>query len=300
MLIKKIWYKLTNQQKYQEYKSMRSLKNSHNFKLIYEPYINEVMGKISSQKELSFLHSGHLGDIINCLPVIKELSKTHKCFLYINTDEPLSTPYANHPASDVFINNKIFLKLKPLLEAQSYITNIEKYSSQKIDVNFDIFRKFPINICFDNLRYSYHVTGVQPKSDEPYLNVEKHKNVIDKIIIQRTFRYRNKHINYQFLNDYEEVYFIGTLKEYNDLKNDLPKLIHYDCKDFLEMAMIIKSCKIFIGNSSVGFPIAEALKVPRLLEACPHFPAALPHGKNAFDFFYQKHFENFFKTLYNK
>ena len=38
------------------------------------------------------------------------------------------------------------------------------------------------------------------------------------------------------------------------------------------MAQIIKACKFFIGNSSLGYDIAEGLKVPRLLEACPNFP----------------------------
>ena len=115
--------------------------------------------------------------------------------------------------------------------------------------------------------------------------------------MQRTFRYRNQFINYKFLNNYKEIYFVGTLNEYKDLKQDVKNLIYYDCKDFLEMAQIIKSSKFFIGNSSVGFPIAEALKTPRLLESCPYFPAALPHGKNAYDFYYQAHFEKFFKIL---
>ena len=30
---------------------------------------------LSTKKEVSFLHSGHLGDIINSLPLIKEISK---------------------------------------------------------------------------------------------------------------------------------------------------------------------------------------------------------------------------------
>ena len=73
----------------------------------------------------------------------------------------------------------------------------------------------------------------------------------------------------------------------------------YDCKDFLEMAMIIKSSRLFIGNSSLGIDIAEALQIPRLLEACPYFPARQVHGKNAYDFYYQIHFEKFFKILYS-
>ena len=91
--------------------------------------------------------------------------------------------------------------------------------------------------------------------------------------------------------------FIGTKDEYNDLKKEVENLEFYDCKDFLEMAKIIKSSKFFIGNSSVGYDFAEGLKVSRLLEACPNFPVKKPYGKNAYDFYYQIHFEKFFKVL---
>ena len=64
------------------------------------------------------------------------------------------------------------------------------------------------------------------------------------------------------------------------------------------MAEIIRSSKFTLGNSSLAFPIAEGLKVPRLLEACPYFPAAQPHGKNAYDFYFQNQFESLFKYLY--
>ena len=43
------------------------------------------------KKEISFLHSGHLGDVINALPVIKELSKNHICNLYLQTKKLLPT-----------------------------------------------------------------------------------------------------------------------------------------------------------------------------------------------------------------
>ena len=66
------------------------------------------------------------------------------------------------------------------------------------------------------------------------------------------------------------------------------------------MAKIIKASRFFIGNSSLGIDIAEALKIPRLMEACPDFPARQVHGKNAYDFYFQSHFENFFKILYEK
>ena len=66
----------------------------------------------------------------------------------------------------------------------------------------------------------------------------------------------------------------------------------------IEKEKKIFQSKFVIANSSIAFPIAEGLKVPRLLEACPYFPAAQPHGANAFDFYFQTHFEKWFKHLY--
>ena len=66
------------------------------------------------------------------------------------------------------------------------------------------------------------------------------------------------------------------------------------------MAEIIKASKFFLGNSSLGIDLAEATKVPRLLEACPSFPARQIHGENAFDFYFQAHFEKYFEILIKK
>ena len=109
----------------------------------------------------------------------------------------------------------------------------------------------------------------------------------------------NLSVNLQ-LENYEDLFFLGTKVEYDDLKKEVKNLQFYDCRDFLEVAMIIKSCRVFIGNSSIGHGLAEALKIPRLLEACPYFPAAQPHGKDAYDFYFQIHFEKFFKKLDQK
>ncbi len=301
MYFNKLWKKISNKKEYQELKELEKIKKSSNeFKAKFEPFINEIQKKIETKKEISFMHSGHSGDIINALPVIKELSRTHKCNLFININKPLNTIYKKHPGEKVYISDKILKMLIPLLKSQTYLNKVEEYKSQDIDINLDIFRELPINISFDNLRYSFQITGIQPNIEMPYLNVGEHKELIKKIVIQRTFRYRNQFINYKFLNNYNDIFFVGTLSEYEDLKKDVKNLHYYECKNFLEMAEIIKSCKFFIGNSSVGFPIAEALKVPRLLEACPYFPAAQPHGKDAYDFYYQVHFEKFFKILNDK
>ena len=118
------------------------------------------------------------------------------------------------------------------------------------------------------------------------MDVEPHEKIKNRIVLHRTFRHRNQFINYKFLSDYKNLIFIGTNDEYLDLKKDVKNLEIYVCKDYLDMARVIKSSKFFIGNQSVAYPMAEAMKVPRILEAEPNFPVVQPIGQNAFDFYY--------------
>jgi len=297
----KYWYKFADKQSYQDLKNFeRSKKDLKIFKEKFENEINKIQKKIKTKKELLFLHSGHIGDIINVLPVIKALSNTHKCNLYININKPLAIKHYAHQAGNVYINKKIYNMLLPLFKSQDYINDVQIFSNQEIDINFDIIRDLPINILFDNLRYGFQIAGVQPNIEQPYLNVGKHEKIFNKIIILRSLRYQNHFINYKFLKNYDDLFFVGTRDEYEVLKKEVNNLQFYNCKDFLEMAMIINSSRFFVGNSSVGIDIAEALKKPRLLEACPHFPARQVHGKDAYDFYFQAHFEKFFKILYEK
>ena len=298
MFLKKIWYKITDKKRYQELKFIENSKKAKiPLDINHEKQINLIQHKIENQDKLNFLHSGHAADIVNVLPVIKELSKNHECNLFINLDKPIKF-YFKHPAGSIYLNEKIYTKLTPLLENQKYINKVEKFIDQEIDVNLDLFRDLPINLTFDNIRYASIVTGVQPDYNSPFLEVDDHSTLKNKVIIQRTFRYRNNFINYEFLNNYENLCFVGTKDEYEDLKSIVKNLEFYDCKDFLDMAKAVKSSKFVLANSSLTFPIAEGLNVPRLLEACPEFPAAQPHGKNSFTFYFQSHFEKFFDYLY--
>ena len=297
MFLKNFWLKFFNRNEFKSQKFLEARKTAQiEFKSKFEKEIDLIHRKISNQKKLNFLHSGHAADTVNLLPVIKELSLTHECNLYININKPLNF-YYKHPAKGVFMNEKIFSMLKPLLDNQSFLNNVEIYNNQAIDVNFDMYRDMPINQLFDNITYASIATGIQPNYDLPFLKVEEHSHLKDKIIIHRTFRYRNDFINYKFLNDYQNIYFIGIEEEFLDLKREIKNLNLYDCKNFLDMASIIKSSKVVIANSSIGWAIAEGLDKPRLLESCPYFPACQPHGLNAFNFYFQPHFENLFEKL---
>ena len=299
--ILKYYFKLFDNKKYKRLKEKNIIQKSVDiFENKYRDYLYGIEKKIKNQKKLTFLHSGHLGDLIYALPVIKELAKDHDCHFYIQANKIMPVEYFKHPSGSVFIDDRMLNLFLPLMKKQKFIHKAEKYNHQEIDINFDLFRELPVNIHFNSPRWYFHIAGIQVDLTDPYMDVEPHEKVKNKIVIHRTFRHRNQFINYKFLENYNDLVFVGTKDEYEDLKRDVKNLEIYDCKDYLDMARVIKSCKFLIGNQSVAYPMAEALKVPRILEAEPNFPVVQPIGKNAFDFYYQPHFEKWCKYLNSK
>ncbi len=295
---KKYFIKYFDQKEYLNFKANKKIQESIMiFKKDFEKTISDIQKCINEKKTLNFLHSGNLGDLIYALPVIKELAKTHRCNFYIKTNEKIPIKYFKHPAGGVYIDDRMLNLFLPLMREQKFFNEVRKYENQSVDIDLNIFRKLPVNICFNSPRWYFQITGIQVDLAAPYLEVSSHEHIKNKIIIHRTFRHRNQFINYKFLKEYDDLIFIGTKDEFEDLKKDISNLQHYNCKDFLEMAQIIKSCKFFIGNQSIAYPMAEGLKVPRLLEAEPMFPVVQPVGKNAYDFYYQPHFEKFVSIL---
>ena len=66
------------------------------------------------------------------------------------------------------------------------------------------------------------------------------------------------------------------------------------------MATIINSCRLFIGNQSFPFSVAEGLKANRLLEVYPKAPNVIVEGAGANDFIYQPQFEYAVERLLNE
>ena len=300
MFFKKLLYKITNPEKYHDYKTnLVTERKIKWYKTEAQDKIIDIQKTIENKKELTFLHSGHIGDIVDSLAVIKEISKTHKCKFYVEANKPINIKYNKHPGGKVILNDKMVSMLLPLLKKQKYIENVEIYKDQKIDINLNLFKELAMNLGLGSLRWYFQVTGVHADLSEASMSVESHKEIKNKVVIFRSARRNNFYINYKFLKKYNDLLFIGLKYEYELLKREVPNLEFYDCKDFLEMAEIIRASKFFLGNLSLGYSIAEGLKVPRLLEGFSEFPSMYPTGKNAFEFFFQGHFEKWFDHLYH-
>lgn len=301
MSLKKIWLKITDKNKYYKYKYEGLRKNKEAlFKNKIKNLLEIIEKKIKTKEEISFLHSGHLGDLINALPVIKEISKTKRCnyFIEANKKIPEHIKFESHPFGNVYLSDASVKMVLPLLKRQSYLNIADEFKNQNIDVNLNLFRDLPINFNIDSIRWYSHLTGVHPDLSKSYIEADDNELIKDKIVIMRSLRRQNYLINYKFLSDYKDILFLGLKKEFLDLKKDMSNLKFHDCKNFLEMTEIIKNSKIFIGNLSFGYTLAEGLKIPRLLESNPEFPLVYPNGGKGYDFYYQNHFEKMFKKLY--
>ncbi len=291
----KFFLKRFNKEQYYVYKQKVQDDNLvYNFERNFEPKIKSIQKNLQEKQEINFKHSGHMGDLIYALPVIKEIAKTKKCNLYIRINHsPSKKPYYKHPSGNVLISQRMYNMVVPLLENQEYINKVSIWENENIDIDLDLFREFPFNKSFHSVRWYYHITGKFPDITIPSLHVSTVEKYKDTIVVVRTFRGRNPLINYSFLNTYEGVLFLGTKEEYIDFKSEVPNAEFYDVKDFLELAQIMQSARFVITNQTFAFALADCLKVDRILEANPFVPAVFPIGGKGVDFYFQEQFEQF-------
>ena len=89
-----------------------------------------------------------MGDIINSLPLIKEISKSKKCNLYIEINKLIPSHVQNrdHPFGKYYLTETSAKKILPLLDKQKYINKVSFFNKEEIDVNLNLFRELPIII----------------------------------------------------------------------------------------------------------------------------------------------------------
>jgi hypothetical protein len=260
----------------------------------------------------TYFHAVNAGDVITILAglrnryekTLKEEGTGEKAIVYQKIDHYASYfPGATHPTRNkngtmVCMNDAIFDLLKPLVVAQPYMEDFIKYNGQKYTV--DLHR------CHNGLnvnmpkgiiqKWTWYATPdlalgkglanawiTVPHND----NIDQQCGITDRkiedcMIINFTERYRNHQINYFFLKQYQHrIIFAGTEEEYDLFTQrwelDIPRL---EVKDFLVLAQAINQAVGFLGNSSMCWNIAEAMKVPRVLEYCVDVPCCFAITKD--------------------
>lgn len=307
--LKKTWWKFTNYERYKLYKHQLYYHNTyhriHKFTDDNKDLtISDIFDNINNAGEINLVHSGNAGDIIYSLPVVKKLHEiTGMPVNYmLKLNEPMEVPPGEtHPLGKVMLDEAMAGSLTGLLDSQPYIDKTVIYEGQDVHLDLSSFRESGIELSMSNIaRWNFYTTGINANLSEPWLNVEPNPDFSDSIVLARSSRYNNPLINYSFLSEYENIVFIGVRSEYEQMKKSIAGLQWRPVNNFLEMAEVINGSKLFIGNQSFPFSVAEGLKAVRILEVYPIIPNVIPEGADGYDFCFQKHFEYLVGALTEK
>lgn len=218
----------------------------------------------SSQAKLSFRHSGKLGDIIYSLPTVRVLGGGA---FYVR-------------ATGYELNASTAASILPLLRGQSYIASAELWDAQSFDVDLDVFR---YNQPLRKNLADAHLTafGLQPSfRDQPWLTLPERnggETSCFDIILSRSLVRSGPPGFWELVCSLvgEHAAFVGSPAEHKDFCSRYGNVRYKHTEDLLELAYLIRSATLFIGNQSCPYAIAEGLKVPSILEVDPAQPNCL-------------------------
>jgi len=219
-------------------------------------------------KKSAFKHSGARGDLIYSLPTIQALGGGT---LYINRKGAFHIPMSD----DEFVEVREFLK------KQSYIDAVKDWDGQEVDYDLDLFR----NLYTDYTRLmDVHLEsfGVHYPADKPWIEPDTIKPIFAAdIVVNRTQRYHGT-FDWQELKPWQDrCVFVGSKAEYVDFQNTTGLFMPFRATSkWSELAAVIRGAKLFVGNQSFPYALAEAMKVPRVLETHQVSPNCDPRGQN--------------------
>ncbi len=254
-------------------------------------------------RTLSVKHSGGVGDVLYSIPALLSLVSQHgvdEVIYYLNLNQ--QAQYSGwHPLGNLLLDAAFADKLRPLLLAQACIQRVETYSGQAVNVDFDAFRRVPINHAMYSIPrwYFLFLVGTTWDLSRPWLSVEPDYRFREFALVGRNPRLQSPYIKYDFLDKYaDRLVFVGVRREFEDFRAQCPHCTRfYEAPDFLELARVLAGCKFYAGNQGMIYTVAEALKIPRLLETNIHGANNIPQGGNCYDALFQQGFEYWFSQL---
>jgi hypothetical protein len=149
-----------------------------------------------------------------------------------------------------------------------------------VDRNFDDFRRlFKYYDGWVNLANMQRLAlGLGPCNPyEPWLSVPQPRCVYP-VILHRSLRYHNPQFNWPAVAEkYEDCAgVVGTDQEHQALCAHAGRTLpHVPTTDLLELAQAIAGCRLFVGNQSCPYAIAEGLKRPTVQEVFVERPNCL-------------------------
>lgn len=105
-------------------------------------------------------------------------------------------------------------------------------------------------------------------------HITPHPYAKDRVIINRTGRYRNHYFPWTEIVHYygDRLLFVGLPHEYRDFCGEFGLIERFKTENMLDVAELIHGSLLFIGNQSSPNAVAEGLKHPLIQETSLHIP----------------------------
>lgn len=232
--------------------------------------------EIAPEKGNIFLHSHDLGDIIACLPTIRQLGGGK----LVLTDSPAGlTPMAG--ARFNFISR--------LLEKSPYLTSVEyQKTPRNITHSFLDFRGlYNPKITLADTQAKY--LGVDNLNLDPWIMVEPDNQANGRVIVARSPRYNNPKFPWKKIARHyqRKMLFVGMPSEHEAFQKLVNMPVQYQpIGNMLELAQLIQASDLFIGNQSSPCWIAMALGHRLIQETWEKQPDSIvlrPNAQFCFD-----------------
>lgn len=217
-----------------------------------------------------FKHSGKLGDIIYSLPTVRALGGA-TMLLHDNRAIGHRLPAEQRDS------------IAQLLRMQPYITAVEDYQGQPDAIDLDVFRRRPVseNLAEQHLR-SFDLDPAE--KDRRWLWVDRPELLARKaVVFHRSRNLHNPHFPWAAIcQKYGRLaVFVGTPAEHERFVSESGPIDYYPTENLADLARVIAGCRLFVGNQSCAYAIAEGLKVDTIQETSPQYPNCVFQRENA-------------------
>jgi hypothetical protein len=247
-------------------------------------------------KPVVMRHSGDLGDIVAALPVLRQLGG--------GTLILSPHPFRNGGPREPMTRTRADFIL-PLLRAQSYVTEAmfqeqpEGITHDYADLRITTYKRDDRDSLSDwAARHAGIPEGALDTS--PWLKADPIADYAGKVIVNKTKRYQNTQFPWMRIlqRNKGQVVFIGTRDEHHGLLTAAGGGLRWaKTETAMDMAKVIASGRVFVGNQSFALWLALGLGVPCVASCWQASPDVRIPRKNVQYIFGPKQNPEFFKQL---
>jgi hypothetical protein len=157
--------------------------------------------------------------------------------------------------------------------------SVKEWNGEAFEIDMDVFRKTRLD--YDLISDAQMmVLGVSHDHGKPWIDLDTVEPIREgDIVIGRTGRYHGPFDWGELATWQDRCVFVGSEDEHGDFEAATGlRIRRVRTASWKVLAGVIRGGKLFVGNQSFSYSLAEAMKVQRVLETCVFCPNCDPRG----------------------